>query len=170
MAYIAVKPCHFAGESFMIGDSIPAEYIQPGAEKRLVRMGLIAEADGITEAATKAAPETVTVENMDITIEAEGGEMTLTVSKEAIQNIFTILTGNVKSAEATIKEMDEDDALILLHMADARKSVKDLAETRAKELAEAKEAAENAAAVTDPEAGTSAETGAAPNQENEAGE
>lgn len=161
MAYIATKPCNFAGKSFMIGDSIPAEYIQPDAVKRLLRMGLIAEANGeVAGAMPQNDPEPLTAESLDITIKAEKAgdeDMKLNVSREAIQGIFEVLTGNVKNAEAAIKEINEDDALILLHMADQRKSVKDLAEARAKELAEAAAAnaeleneAENAN--TDPDA------------------
>lgn len=43
MAYTALKPCRFAGQSFRIGESVPVEVIQPGAAKSLVKMGVIAE-------------------------------------------------------------------------------------------------------------------------------
>lgn len=155
MAYIATKPCNFAGKSFMIGDSIPAEYVQPDAAKRLIKMGRIAEANGEVAAMPQINPEPLTADSLEITIKAEkeGDEdMKLNVSHEALQNVFEVLTGNVKNAEAAIKGINEDDALILLHMADQRKSVKDLAEAHAKELAE-KEPEAGAEAEKEPKAG-----------------
>lgn len=134
MAYVAIKPCRFAGQSFRIGESVPAELIQPGAAKNLVKMGIIAEEYG--ELVVASQDNTIEAKNAETTIviHAEEGDMPLNPTQEGLQAIFDVLTDNVSAAEQTITGMTDEDALILLHIADSRKSVKELAETRAKEL------------------------------------
>lgn len=134
MAYVAIKPCRFAGQSFRIGESVPAELIQPGAAKNLVKMGIIAEEYG--ELAVASQDNNIEAKNAETTIviHAEEGDMPLNPTQEGLQAIFDVLTDNVSAAEQTINGMTDEDALILLHIADSRKSVKELAETRAKEL------------------------------------
>lgn len=133
MAYVALKPCSFAGQRFRIGETVPAEVIQPGAARNLVKMGLIADDGAATtmEAATPAAPAKDTV---TITVHAKEGDMPLEPTTAGLQAIFDVLTANIADAEPTINEMTDGDALILLDFVDNRKSIKDIARTRAKEL------------------------------------
>lgn len=133
MAYVAIKPCRFAGQSFRIGESVPAEFIQPGAAKNLVKMGIIAEEVGEIFASSMNNT-TIVKETITIVIHAEEGDMPLNPTQGGLQAIFDVLTDNVSAAEQTINGMTDEDALILLHIADSRKSVRELAETRAKEL------------------------------------
>lgn len=146
MAYVAIKPCRFAGQSFNIGESVPAELIQPGAAKRLVKMGIIAaqKAEGF-EAATigeEKIEEGILSPGVSIIIHAEEGDIALNPAPEGMQAVFDVLTSNVSSAEPIIKDLTDEDALILLHASDSRKSIKELAWTRAQDLAAQK--AENA--------------------------
>ena len=138
MAYIALKPCRFAGQSFRVGAIVPAEIVQPGASKSLVRMGIIA-AEGDVETLTPQEGEAT----IAITIHANEGDMPLDVTGEGIQSVFDVLTSNAKTAETIIDGMTDGDALILLHVSDSRKSIKELAENRAKALSEAAAAAES---------------------------
>lgn len=134
MAYIAVKPCKFAGQSFRIGDSVPDEAIHPGAIRNLIKMGLIAEAEAT---ATKAADaEKEATPTIKITIHAKEGDLILTPTAEGLQAIFDVLTSSIATAEPTIDEMTDGDALILLDVADNRKSIKELCRTRAQEISE----------------------------------
>ena len=128
MAYIALKPCTFAGQKFKIGDSIPAEVLLPGAIKNLVKMEKIASTD--------ASGATMPIPNGPIAVTArtEGGDMALNLTDIGLQQIFDALTANVENAENIIETMDDGDALILLHMCDSRKGVKAAAEARAKAL------------------------------------
>lgn len=135
MAYVATKPCKFAGQSFRIGEVVPAEVIQPGAAKNLVKMGIIAEQSGeliVSTIETAEAKEPTPYAK--VVIHAEEGDMDLNLTPEGLQAIFDVLSSNVSAAEPIISEMTDGDALILLHISDSRKSVKELAETRAKEL------------------------------------
>lgn len=127
MAYIALKPCTFAGQKFKIGDSIPGDVLLPGAAKNLIKMGKIASTDGAGVAMAN---------NQGIVIAAhtEDGDMPLNLTPGGLQQIFDVLTANVEGAENIIETMADGDALILLHMCDSRKGVKAAAEARAKAL------------------------------------
>ena len=142
MASIAVKPCRFAGQSFKVGEIIPAEFLQPGASKNLVKMGIIAEEGG-----ELVAPSTGTIEapNTDITVvlHTAEGDMDLNLTPEGLQAVFDTLTGNVSEAEATINEMTDVDALILLDCSDKRKSVGELTKARAEALTAPQEGEES---------------------------
>lgn len=135
MAYVAIKPCRFAGQMFLIGDSIPAELVQPGAANNLMKMGLIA-ADGAETGAKPAEPVRTEAPTMEVLTHVDEGDMPLNVTKEGLQSVFDVLTNKVAEAEAIIAAMEDQDALILLHVTDSRKSVKELAMARAKDLSE----------------------------------
>ena len=134
MAYIAVKPCRFAGQSFKVGEIIPAEFLQPGASKNLVKMGIIAEEGG-----ELVAPST----DITVVLHTAEGDMDLNLTPEGLQAVFDALTGNVSEAEATINEMTDVDALILLDCSDKRKSVGELTKARAEALTAPQEGEES---------------------------
>lgn len=131
MAYIALKPCRFAGQAFKIGETVPEELISAGAAKNLVKMGKISSMDGEAPKSSSDGENSVSV-----TVKAEEGNMTLELSKDGLQQIFDALTANVENAEKVVKEMTDNDALILLHMSDNRKSIMAAVEARAKALNE----------------------------------
>ncbi len=58
MAYVALKPCRFAGTAYKIGDKVPEGALVPGAEKRLLGMGILAPA-GQAEPQTVSRPTPV---------------------------------------------------------------------------------------------------------------
>ena len=131
--YVAQKPCSFAGKDFKIGDMVPAELIQPGAAPALMKMGLIANT---TKDAAPVVPETTgpVVTTVDITVPVEEGRLALDITKEGLQSIVDVLCANVEGAEKIIDEMIDNDALILLHIVDNRKSIKTAAQERAETL------------------------------------
>lgn len=126
MKLIAMKPCSFGGRKFFIGDEIPAELLMDRALQQ--KMGVIAvleEEEEIREIAARGAT---------ITVHTDEGDMALSVTNEGLQAVFDVLLGKSGEAESVIAAMEDADALILLHMADSRKSVKAAAESRAKSL------------------------------------
>ncbi len=125
MEYVAQKPCCFAGQKFKIHDEIPGDLIHPGAAMNLVKMGVIAK---------KSSTGTNEPDKVHIVIHAEEGDLPLDVTPEGMQAVFDVLTGKATDAEETIDKMIDGDALILIHLSSTRKSVKDAAETRAKQL------------------------------------
>lgn len=142
MAYIAQKPCHLAGQAFLIGDLVPDEVIHPGNAKNLLKMGIIAEAGGEKATGTLVAKEETKSEPMVITIRTKEGELELEPTAEGVQAVFAVLTSAAKDVEPTIKAMTDADALILLDLADSRKTVKELARDRALEISQEGEESE----------------------------
>lgn len=137
MKLIAKKPCSFGGKSFFIGDEIPSELvIDPKAQEMMGKLVIVGDA---STGAQKAV--TAPVSSVSIVVHAEEGDMPLEISTTELQKIFDVLTGNVEDGEDIIKEMTDDDALILLHITDGRKSIKAAAEARAKALNENTESA-----------------------------
>lgn len=126
MAYTAIKPCRLAGQSFKIGDIVPAGNIQPGAAKNLVKMGIIAE-----QGSEEANPSTITIK-----IQTAEGELPLEVTPEGVQAVFDALNAKASDAEATVAEMTDEEALILLNASDKRKSIQEATEQRAAALSE----------------------------------
>lgn len=132
MLYVALKPCCFAGHRFRIGDNIPGEMIHPGNADNLVKMGVIAKQTG--ESNPETSPANNEAAAITVTIHAEEGDLPLELTKEGLQAVVDVLTSNVEDAEPVIAAMNDGDALILLHLTDTRKSVKNAAEARAKAL------------------------------------
>lgn len=131
MKLIAKKPCSFGGKSFFIGEEIPSELvIDPKAQEMMGKIVIAGDASKAGSASSVA-----------ISVHVEEGDMPLEISNTGLQEIFDVLTGNVEDGEAIINKMTDDDALILLHLTDGRKSIKAAAEARAKALNENTESA-----------------------------
>lgn len=127
----ALKPCSFGGKRFFIGNEIPSEYVaDPSAQARL---GTIAIVDVDSDVDT-SAPVEIPAPALSIVVKTEDKEMILEPSDAGIQAVFDVLLGKASDAEPIINQMDDNDALILLHLADTRKTIKEAAELRAKEI------------------------------------
>lgn len=132
MKLIALKPCSFGGKKFYIGDEIPAEFVlDPQAQEK---RGVLAIVPDGTEEAPPAAPEDTRneVDTMTVVIHAKEGDIHLALTKEGLQNVVDVLTSKPADAVKIIGEMTDGDALILAHITDSRKTVKEAAEERAK--------------------------------------
>ena len=126
-----MKPCSFGGNQYYIGDEIPAEYVaSPAAQEKLGTLKVVGVGAEEDEQETVVIPAS----SLAIIVQNEGKEMVLEPSAKGIQDIFNVLTSTVSEAEPIINQMDDGDALILLHLADSRKSIKEAAEGRATEL------------------------------------
>ena len=136
MKLIAKKRCSFGGKKFYIGDEIPVELVlNPKAQES---MGVIAIA---SDMADNKAPEIypVPAATMNVVVHAEEGDLPLDLTACGLQAIVTVMTSNVDAAEPIVEMMTDNDALMLLHMIDTRKTIKAAAEARAKSLASLKE-------------------------------
>lgn len=136
MKLIARKACSFGGKKFYIGDEIPAELVlNPRAQEKRDVLTIVLDDAG---SAPPAGPASVRneVDTMTVVIRAKEGDLPISLTKEDLQNVVDVLTGNVDTAETIIDEMTNDDALILVHITDSRKTVKVAAEARAKALNE----------------------------------
>lgn len=130
MKLIAQKPCCFDKQYFP-GDEIPVEAVlDPKQQEKRGVLVCVNENGG----AAASAPSSIPASTIDINIPTDEGDLALAPSVEGIQSIFSVLTSNVEDAKKIIREMTDGDALILLHMSDSRKGVKDAAEEQAKSL------------------------------------
>jgi hypothetical protein len=129
---IALKPCSFGGKKFYIGDEIPEEYVEsPSKQEQLGVLKVVNVDSEVTEVTENVV---VTDPTLSIVVQSNGEEMILEPTDRGVQDVFNVLIGKAAEAEAIINQMTDGDALILLHLSDSRKSVKEAAEARAKEL------------------------------------
>lgn len=128
MKLIARQPCSFGGKKFYIGDEVPAELVLDAKAQ---------EKKGVLAISEERKIEATILPKPDITVNvhAKDGDMPVELTGEGLQAVFDVLNSTAEEAPAIIEEMTDGDALILLHATDKRKSVKDAAEARAKELA-----------------------------------
>lgn len=135
MKLIAKKPCSFGGERFYIGDEIPVELVQePKTQEKYGTLAIL-EGDAVTPA-PNVTPIVVSDPVLTICVSVGGEEMDLEPTDDGLQDIFNVLIGEPAAAISTINQMTDNDALILLHLADRRTTVKKAAKARAEELQE----------------------------------
>lgn len=135
---IAKKPCSFGGQQFFIGDEIPASYVLDPKTQEAMGVIVIVGGDAESGSGTDVCgtqPIVISDPTLTICVNVDGSDMELEPTDRGLQDIFNVLIGHANEAEAIINGMDDEDALILLHMSDSRKTVKAAAEARAKELA-----------------------------------
>lgn len=127
MRLIARQPCSFGGKKFYIGDEVPPELVLDAKAQEKKGVLTISE-----DKETVVIPEPA----ITVNVHAKEGDMPVELTSEGLQAVFDVLNSTAEEAPAIIEEMTDGDALILLHVTDKRKSVKDAAEARAKELNE----------------------------------
>ena len=129
---VALKPCNFGGEKFFIGEEIPSKYVaNPSAQAKLGTIAIVV----VDTEINVTEPIVVPAPSLSIIVKNDDKEMILEPTDKGIQDIFSVLIGKASDAETIINQMNDNDALILLHLADSRKTIKEAAELRAKELA-----------------------------------
>lgn len=133
--YIAKKPCSFGGKRFLIGDVIPSDLILPENVSRVVAYGQIAVVeDGIDTSAAESGTEGIVLR-----VQGDGEEHSVALTNEELQLIFDTLQMSAENAVKSMELFKSEDALILLHATDTRKTVRKAIEARAEALtAEAK--------------------------------
>lgn len=141
MKLIAKRPCSFGGKKFYIGDEIPAEFVlDPKTQEKL---GVLVQVDAQGHPAPAPVQEETKETTITISIPVEEGDLALDVTAEGLQAVFAVLTAKTAEAEPIIEQMTDGDALILLRLADSRKTIKTAAEDRAKALNEKQEEPES---------------------------
>ena len=133
MKLIARKACSFGGKKFFIGEEIPTELVlNPKAQETMGTLAIVSDGAGVIPQVIRETRSEV--DTMTVVIRAAEGDLPLTLTKEGLQNVVDVITGKANEAEKVIKEMTDGDALILVHIADNRKTIKEAAEARAKAL------------------------------------
>lgn len=135
MKLIAKKPCSFGGKKFYIGDEIPVESVlDPKAQEKMGVLVLVDEAQGRPAPALAPAVVLKEVDTMPVVIGAKEGDLLLNLTQAGLQAVVDVLTVKPAEAVSIIEKMEDGDALILVHIMDSRKAVKEATEARAKAL------------------------------------
>lgn len=131
MKLIAKIPCNFGGKQFFIGDEIPAEdVLDPKAQEK---RGVLVCVDA------QGQPQPEVQQTVKVAVSTGDGPIDLDVTPEGLNEVFAVLMATAEPAAEIVAGMTDGDALMLLHMADSRKSVKEAAKNRATEIVEAGE-------------------------------
>lgn len=137
MEYVALKYTRFGGQDFKVGETIPEELVDPVAAEALKKAHVIVVKG--SEEAPKAQEAAPAVSTITINVHAEEGDLPLDLTQEGLQAFVDVLTSKAADAETIIAKMTDSDALILLDIADSRKSIKQAAKDRALAINEAGE-------------------------------
>lgn len=136
--FVCKKPIMLSGRTFSYGEVIPDGYVLPERALSLIRSNYIAAVDPgiVTEMITPILPiqsgngETL----ITIPIMAKEGILEAAMSSQSVITVFTILQENTEEAIKRILELEEMDALILVHAVDSRKGIQKAAEERVAQL------------------------------------
>lgn len=135
MRLIANKPCSFGGRQFYIGDEIPADLVADARAQE--KMGVIAIANDAQRVSSVLHEEKFSSEST-VVIPVKGDsagdseqQTKILATVEEIQQVFSIMQMNATDGAEAIAGVKSENVLILLHAADARKTIKDAAKKQA---------------------------------------
>ena len=131
MSYVCVRPITLNGQDYLPGEHIAAEDILPGREKALESSGRIAK---VGTSQNVPAREGIVILAVPVT-GTDGEQLELTMDAEAVIDTIRIMQLNADNAVEAVKDVTNEDILILLHNTDSRQSVKKAARTQADKLA-----------------------------------
>lgn len=139
MEYVALKYTRIGGQDFKVGEAIPGDLVDPVAAETLKKAHVI-----VVKESEAAEPEKILVplDEINLILHAEEGDLELNLTKESLQSIVDVLTSNVKEAAEIIGTITVPDALILIDATDPRKSIQQAAKDRALALIPPEEAGE----------------------------
>ena len=127
--YIALKPCTISGAKYLTNECVDTSALSVAEVSALVKRKVIA---GNNEGVAPVASLESTL--IAIPVLGEEENFAVSLSDEQIVEVFTVLQLTADDAIKAIGEMTAENALILIHRIDDRKTVKAAAEKRANEL------------------------------------
>lgn len=147
--FIALKPCKFAGQTFLAGETIPEELVHPSAVRRLKNQRFIVVPDEQKEVVEVPVELPEAKQLFTVPILADGNELSVELEPEELKTLFIVLQSNADKAGKLVADQVNKDLLLCVHALDGRKSVQNAAKDKATALIEAEKAAaeENAAEV-----------------------
>ena len=162
--FIALKPCKFAGQTFLAGETIPDKLVHPSAVRRLKNQRFIVVPDEQKE----VVEVPVEVKQLfTVPILADEGELSVELEPEELKTLFIVLQNNADKAGKLVAEQVNTDLLLCIHALDSRKTVKEAAKEKATALIAAENSAPDENAAELPENGS---TELPENGENETNE
>lgn len=140
--FIALKPCKFAGQNFLAGESIPEELVDARAVRRLKKQRVLMVVDEQKEEQKEVVIVPAGKQLFAVPILADGGELSVELEPEELKTLFMVLQNNADKAGKLVAEQVNKDLLLCIHALDNRKSVQNAAKDKATALIEAEKAAE----------------------------
>ena len=133
MSYICERAITLNGNNYWPGDSIPDGAVLPERADRLKSYGYIVERKD-TKADAGGAAEAIFM--VPISPVAEDGEHLegIPATESSVAAMALVLMLTAEDASKAIREMEDETALTLVQALDSRKSVKNAAAARLKEI------------------------------------
>lgn len=142
--FIAQKPCTFAGVDYKIGDSIKDGAVLPEAVTRLIRTGVIAEADN----AGPLLPAVASIEEPEkllVPIVVDEGVTTVEMTVEELLGAVHTIQKTDEEIIEDIKKIKNEDVLIFVDvLKGAKENIHEAAAARAEEICPSETAEEEA--------------------------
>lgn len=135
MSLIAKKPCSFGGRRFFIGDEVPAELVAcPEVQEQLGVITIVGE-ELLPAYGNADIPEIVVMIPVEMGTDGENAQvMSVPATPEDIKQVFSIMQMSADEGVRAIVDVTSEHVLILLHAADSRKKIKNVAKERADSL------------------------------------
>lgn len=141
MSYVCVSGGIFSGRKYEKGQLIDEGHILPSRVQALIRNGRIAKAggepaaelvaeNGFVEIGIDAIPVPISMREQD----GNATVMQLLMTPADIVDAIEIMQQSVENATKAIKDVTNENILILLDSADSRKRVKEAARVQAEKL------------------------------------
>lgn len=134
VGYICNKACNFGGVAYNSGDTIPFDAVLPNRERALINQGYITPLKIAPEGTVSTQEPQEPITGVNIPILAKEGTLELIISPRGIGEGIRILQLNAKEAEKAIREIEEEEILIMVDALDERTTVKTAAKSRAQAL------------------------------------
>ena len=132
MSYICRKTLTISGVLYNPGDIIEDGVILPDRIRSLKTIGMISEMGDYSDIpAAKPSVISEDTNTIDISVKVEKGYIELPLTAEEIKKVFSVLQMNNTDSVNSIKEIESENVLILIHAIDGRKSVQNAAKERA---------------------------------------
>ena len=134
MSYLCRKGLNIYGVAYKPGDVIPCGVILPNRVRTLTAVGMISEVAENTETPVVNSQPVASVPELStitIPVKGENGDITLNVTPDEVQEVFSLLQMTANEGIAAIGKIKSDNVLILIHATDTRKTVQNAAKERA---------------------------------------
>ena len=130
MGYVCVSGGYFSGHRYEKGQLIDERHILSSRVQALIRNGRIArtEAEPAAELVAETGYAEIGTDTIPVPIPMHPADIVAAIE---------IMQQNVENAVKAVKDVANEDILILLDSADSRKGVKEAAKAQAAKLAEA---------------------------------
>lgn len=134
MSYLCRKGLNISGTAYKPGDVIPDGVILPNRVRTLKAVGMISEVAENDGTPVVSSSELSTI---SIPVKGENGDITLEVTPEEVQTVFSLLQMTANEGITAIGKVESDNVLILVHAVDTRKTIQNAAKERADILSSA---------------------------------